>query len=143
LSKRGCWSPYRRYSSTRKLCTNRRLCGNYILSEERKRKSTTLSTNRNVQVWCHSWNSVTSIRIASRKLRKCRNETGNRMPRKLRATWRTNRGLWRCWMCNIQRRIQCMVTRGKIRINLRWLLGIYRGKSSCRNLGLDTRSIAR
>jgi hypothetical protein len=52
------------------------------VSGKRKWNRTTLSTNGNLQVWCNGRYSATRIRIARRKLRECRNKTGNRVPRK-------------------------------------------------------------
>jgi hypothetical protein len=105
LSKRQGWSPYHRWSSNWKLCLNRRLCSNWNVSSKRKLNRTTLSTNRNLQVWCNGQDSATRIRIARRKLRECQSKTGNRVPRKIRTTWRTGWGLQRCWNRSIQRMV--------------------------------------
>jgi hypothetical protein len=110
LSKRWGWSPYCRWCSNRKLCPNQRLGSNWNMSGKRKLSCTILATNGNLQFWCNGWDSATRIRIARRKLRECRNKTGNRVPRKRRTTWRTGRGLQRCWSRSIQQSIQRMVS---------------------------------
>jgi hypothetical protein len=103
LSKRWGWSPYHRWCSNQKLCSNQRLCSKWKVSGKRRLNRTTVSTNRNLQVWCNGRYSATGIKIARRKLRECRNKTRNRMPK--RTPGSTRWGLRRCWNRSIQRMV--------------------------------------